>query len=52
MTYWDAVNDIKSNDIVNTMLKFITPSVDRMLNVKWDAYLEDLEENALWVFCI
>lgn len=28
MTSWDAVN-IKSNDIVNTLLKFITPSVDR-----------------------
>uniref|UniRef100_A0A452V2G0 Transcription and mRNA export factor ENY2 n=2 Tax=Carnivora TaxID=33554 RepID=A0A452V2G0_URSMA len=33
MTSWDAVNNIKSNDIVNTLLKFIIPSVDRMLNV-------------------
>lgn len=29
MTSWDAVNNIRSKDLVNTLLKFITPSVDR-----------------------
>lgn len=33
MTSWETVNNIESNDIVNTLLKFITPSVDRMLPV-------------------
>lgn len=33
MTSWETVNNIESNDIVNTLLKFITPSVDRMLHV-------------------
>lgn len=49
--FGDAVNMIKSNDIVNTLLKFITPSVDRMLNVL-GCLPGGLEENALYVFCI
>ena len=33
MTSWDAVNNIESKDLVNILLKFIIPSVDRQ-NVK------------------
>lgn len=39
MTSWDAVNNIRSKDLVNTLLKFITPSVDRQ-NVKCVEVLE------------